>query len=228
MLRRNGVILGIWVMGSNAKAQQKGKNTAPVEVGSIKFPITEAFRYSLESIKKRFARALITALSVLLGIAFMVIILTMGTILPHAGQRPPEEYQLWMVIIALIVCGVGIVNSMLMSVTERYKEIGTVKCLGATDTNVLEIFLIEALLLGLLGGVIGAFAGWISAVAIFGFQYNVAAVFPPDELATVFAAYLTHIGESIGIAALLSVAAAAYPAYYAARLNPAEALRYEV
>ena len=133
------------------------------EIGSIKFPMGEAFRYCLESVRKHFTRALITALSVLLGIAFMVTLLTMGSILRGTGEAP-AAYQYWMVVIALLVCGVGIVNSMLMSVTERYKEIGTIKCLGATNGSVLEIFLIEALLLGLLGGVIGAFIGWISAV----------------------------------------------------------------
>ncbi len=198
------------------------------KVGSIKFPVSEAFRFSLESIRKRFTRALITALSVLLGIAFMVTILTMGTILANVGEQPPESYQLWMVIIALLVCGVGIVNSMLMSVTERYKEIGTMKCLGATDTNVLQIFLIEALLLGLLGGVIGAFAGWAAAMGIFGVQFGVGGILPAENLMPTLVSYLTYIGEAIGIAALLSVAAAAYPAFYAARLNPAEALRYEV
>jgi ABC-type antimicrobial peptide transport system permease subunit len=133
-----------------------------------------------------------------------------------------------MVIIALLVCGVGIINSMLMSVTERYKEIGTMKCLGATDSNVLQIFLIEALLLGLLGGVIGALAGWVAAIGIFGFQFGIAGVFPAESMGTVLMSYLTYIGEAIGIAAILSVAAAAYPAFYAARLKPAEALRYEV
>mgnify|MGYP000651512699 CR=1 FL=1 len=199
-----------------------------MEIGSISFPVTEAFRYCVESIRKRFTRALITAISILLGIAFYVTIRSMNTILPNVGQKPPQAYQLLMAIIALLVCGVGIVNSMLMSVTERYKEIGTIKCLGATDTSVLEIFLIEALLLGLLGGIIGAFSGWLVAVGIFSYQFGIGGVFPPDKIASVMLQYMTYIAEAVGISAFLSVVAAAYPAFYASRLHPAEALRYEI
>jgi putative ABC transport system permease protein len=212
------------VMSLKKKTSKKEPEAQPAEVGTIKFPIGEAFRYSMESIRKRFTRALITAFSVLLGIAFMVTILTMGTIMVSANQQSPPSYQLWMVAIALLVCGVGIVNSMLMSVTERYKEIGTIKCLGATDTNVLQIFLIESLLLGLLGGILGAVVGWVASVVIYGFQYGFSIVFSSANLVP----YVTYIIEAIITAGLLSVAAAAYPAFYAARLNPAEALRYEV
>jgi ABC-type antimicrobial peptide transport system permease subunit len=191
------------------------------EVGSIKFPITEAFKYCMESIKKRFTRTLITSLSVLLSIAFLVSLLTMGEILRQLGAGA-EQYQIWVAIIALLVCAVGIVNSMLMSVTERYKEIGTIKCLGATDGAVLEIFLIEALLLGIIGGIVGAIAGWVVTLAIYSAQgLN---VFFEGALLS----YARIIGMAIGISAFISITAAAYPAYYAAKLKPAEALRYEI
>jgi ABC-type antimicrobial peptide transport system permease subunit len=215
-------------MSSEIKEDQGSEEASLPEIGTITFPLSEAFRYSLESIKKRFTRALITAISILLGIAFYVTIRSMNVILPNVGQQPPQAYQMMMAIIALLVCGVGIVNSMLMSVTERYKEIGTIKCIGATDTSVLEIFLIEALLLGLLGGVIGAFVGWFAAVGIFSFQFGIGGVFPADKIAIVMIQYLRYIAEAIGIAVFLSVAAAAYPAFYAAKLHPAEALRYEI
>jgi len=191
------------------------------EVGSIKFPITEAFKYCMESIKKRFTRTLITSLSVLLSIAFLVSLLTMGEILRQLGAGA-EQYQIWVAIIALLVCAVGIVNSMLMAVTERYKEIGTIKCLGATDGAVLEIFLIEALLLGIIGGIVGAIAGWVVTLAIYSAQgLN---VFFEGALLS----YARIIGMAIGISAFISITAAAYPAYYAAKLKPAEALRYEI
>ena len=203
---------------------EASEGISETEIGTIKFPISEAFRFSLESIRKRFTRALITSLSILLGIAFMCVLLTMGTILRNVGEAPPA-YQYWMVVIALLVCGVGIVNSMLMAVTERYKEIGTMKCLGATDGSILSIFLLEALLLGVLGGTIGAVAGWLAAVIVYGLQLGWPAVFGFEG--AIFQ-YLYYIGLSIGAAVFLSVIAAAYPAYYAAKLNPSEALRYEV
>jgi len=147
----------------------------------------------------------------------------MGEILRQlAGAEQSEQYQIWVAIIALLVCAVGIVNSMLMSVTERYKEIGTIKCLGATDGAVLEIFLIEALLLGIIGGIVGAIAGWVVTLAIYSAQgLN---VFFEGALLS----YARIIGMAIGISAFISITAAAYPAYYAAKLKPAEALRYEI
>ena len=199
-----------------------GEEAAVGEIGTIKFPISEAFRYCLESIRKRFTRTLITSLSVLLSIAFLTSLLTMGEILGHIGGGGTAAYQLWVAVIALLVCAVGIVNSMLMSVTERYKEIGTIKCLGATDTAVLEIFMIESLLLGILGGVIGAIVGWIAAIVIYYFQ-GIQVFFEGAMLA-----YARIIGMSIGVSVLISVVGAAYPSLYAARLKPADALRYEV
>jgi len=199
---------------------------ASEEKREIVFPMGEAFRFSLESIRKRFTRAIITALSIVLGIAFLVTLLTMAAILGVAGGAagpPIEVYQMWMVIIALLVCGVGIVNSMLMSVTERYKEIGTMKCLGATSGVILEIFLIESVLLGLLGGVIGSAIGLITAIVTYGFQLGWTVI------ATVSAVtYVYNFGLAIAVALLLSIVAAMYPALYAARLDPVAALRYEI
>jgi len=193
------------------------------EKREIIFPISEAFRFSIESIRKRFTRALITALSIVLGISFMVVLLTMAAILRIVGGGGVEAYQYWMAIIAILVCGVGIINSMLMSVTERYKEIGTMKCLGATDGNILEIFLIESALLGLLGGVIGSVIGWLAGVLINGLQLGWSVVSQVS-----MSTYLYNFGLAILVAFGVSIAAAAYPAYVGAKLSPADALRYEI
>lgn len=199
------------------------------EKREIVFPISEAFRFSLESIRKRFTRALITALSIMLGIAFMATLTTTGAIVravqtPDGGGEPVQAYQYWMVVIALLVCSVGIINSMLMAVTERYKEIGTIKCLGATDGNILEIFLLESLLLGLFGGLVGSAIGWLAAVIMNGLQLGFDKVFS----ALLWGDYFFWIMIAISTALIISVFAGFLPALRAARLNPADALRYEV
>jgi len=158
-----------------------------------------------------------------LGISFMVVLLTMAAILRVVGGGGIEAYQYWMAIIAILVCGVGIVNSMLMSVTERYKEIGTMKCLGATDGNILGIFLIESALLGLLGGVIGSLIGWSAGILINGLQLGWSVVYQVP-----MGTYLYNFGLAILVAFGVSIAAAAYPAYVGAKLSPADALRYEI
>lgn len=214
----NSKIFNIVLIQLNAVEKMSSK-----EKREIIFPINEAFRFSLESIRKRFTRALITALSIVLGISFMVVLLTMAAILRVVGGGGVEAYQYWMAIIAILVCGVGIINSMLMSVTERYKEIGTMKCLGATDGNILEIFLIESALLGLLGGVIGSAIGWLAGVLINGFQLGWSVVSQVS-----MSTYLYNFGLAILVAFGVSIAAAAYPAYVGAKLSPADALRYEI
>lgn len=196
------------------------------EKQEITFPFSEAVKYSVESIRRRFTRAIITVISVVLGIAFLVALLTMAdiTIVLNPGSSGGEAlpaYQLWMAVIALLVCGVGIVNSMLMSITERYKEIGTIKCLGAMDRHVLELFLIESSVLGLLGGVIGSVVGWGAAMGIFYFNAGSAVL---GAVAT----SIRWIGWAIIISVVLSFGASVTPAYIAAKLNPAEALRYEI
>ena len=117
--------------------------------------------------------------------------------------------------IALLAAGVGIMNIMLVSVTERTREIGIRKAIGAKKFNILVQFLIESVSLSLLGGIIGIVLGVI--VGNFaGSLLNASAVIPMDwVLVGVFLCVL--IGVSFGT----------YPAYKAANLDPIEALRYE-
>jgi putative ABC transport system permease protein len=201
------------------------------EERAIIFPIGEAIAFSVESIRRRFTRAVITIVSIVLGIAFLSALLTISRIVialsgPAAGAQALPSYQLWMAIIALLVCGVGIVNSMLMSVTERYKEIGTIKTLGAEDVHILELFLIEGGIMGTVGGAIGGVVGWGVAFAIYALQSQS----PLISSIVTQAAFgsIDLIGYSVLLSVILSLMSSMVPAYMASKLSPVEALRYEV
>ncbi len=123
--------------------------------------------------------------------------------------------------ISLVVGGVGVMNTMYMSVMERVREIGVMKAVGATPRQILTIFLIESALLGVFGGVFGVIMGVLAAKGI-------EAVALSTGL-TMFRAYLGAdlIGGAVLFAALVGMLSGALPARYAASLNPVDALRYE-
>jgi len=120
--------------------------------------------------------------------------------------------------IALLVGGIGIMNIMLVSVTERTREIGVRKAVGARRQDVLVQFLIEAVMLSLVGGGIGLAIGW-------GLGAGVAALLPgdwPPAHVPLWAVLL-----SIGFSVFVGVVFGVYPAGKASRLDPIDALRYE-
>ncbi len=118
-------------------------------------------------------------------------------------------------VIALLVAGIGIMNIMLVSVTERIKEIGIRKAIGATRRDILTQFLMEAIFLSQFGGVVGVILGIIggNVVAI---VLNVPAVVPMD-----WAFY------GMAVCSLIGIGFGIYPAWRAANLDPIESLRFE-
>jgi putative ABC transport system permease protein len=117
--------------------------------------------------------------------------------------------------VSLLVGGIGIMNIMLVSVTERTREIGVRKALGATRKAILFQFLIEALVLCFLGGVIGVLAGWGGARIMSDVAGWQTAVSPSSVVIA--------LGFSAGIGLFFGI----WPAQRAARLDPIDALRYE-
>ena len=123
--------------------------------------------------------------------------------------------------ISLVVGGIGIMNIMLVSVTERTREIGLRKAVGATFKEILEQFLVESVLLTLFGGLIGVLFGsilsWVIGSILVNFFLPSWVIIVPLDAMFLAAAVSTIIGLVFGI----------YPARRAAQLSPTEALRYE-
>ena len=128
--------------------------------------------------------------------------------------------------LALAVATLGIVNTLVMAILERRREIGVLKALGAADADVQQLFFVEAGVMGLFGGFLGVFFGWVLGRAItFGTNvYLKRQALNPIELSSV-PWWLILAG--IVFAVLVSLVAGLYPASRAAKLNPVDALRYE-
>ena len=130
----------------------------------------------------------------------------------------------WVVVLSLLVTVICIANAMLMSVTERFKEIGTMKCLGALSSFIRRIFLIESALVGLVGSVIGLAVGTLFTLVMYAAAYGV-----PLALASMDLGWIAlYSAVSLVAGLVLSIVAAIYPASVASRMVPATALRSNI
>lgn len=206
----------------------------------IPWPI--AFSVSMAGMRRRFVRAMITMAGVVLAIAFLCYMLVTETLtealvaarndelnvlLQRAGVdifggSGTDKMTILLLGLTLLTSLVGIVNAMLMAVTERVKEIGTLKCLGATDQFIVRSYFLESTVQGICGASLGMLVGVVVAtvVSLANFGMHTLRFFP-----------WLGVGGSLLIAllagAVLSVLAAIVPAYMAARKQPVEALRVE-
>jgi len=135
------------------------------------------------------------------------------------GTSPKDS---WLAILSLMVCVVGIVNAQLMAVTERFREIGTFKCLGALNSFVVRIFVVEAIYQGFLGGAVGSILGVVVATLSLTWKLGWIVLTEWPLLANLYT-----LAWATGLAVLLSLIGVIYPALVAAQMHPAVALRSE-
>jgi putative ABC transport system permease protein len=187
------------------------------EFKNVDPPFWVAWNQAKASIRVRFLRMMITTLGIALGIAFFASMMTL-----RAGRGPSpvqsEAQMNWLVGTSLIMCLVGVTNSMLMSVTERFREIGTIKCLGASDGFIVKVFFLEALLLGTIGSLAGACAGTFLMSAVMSFSKS----------APTFSSILLVALLGTAVGGVMTVLAAIAPAIQAAKMPAAAALRVDV
>ena len=197
------------------------------------------------NITVRLGRSLLVTSGIILALAFLTYIMSSDAMLRSVRDKAPTEQleQLrqsgalstlddqdaiiqtrWMVGLALLVSFVGILNAMLLSVTERYAEIGTMKCLGALDGLIVRLFLLESIFQGIvgtsLGIVIGLLLAFVEGYATFGEALG-GGVMPWGGL-------LRIVGIAFVSGVLLTIAGALYPGWRAAKMKPVEAMRSEV
>jgi len=224
---------------------QAGQAGRIVIESQIVLPWSRTLQMTRENIFVRFGRSVITASGIFLGIAFLSAVLfgsaaarvqetlvksQVGLISTDTAEM--QARTIWLVAMSLLVATVGIVNSMLMSVTERYKEIGTMKCLGALDRFIVRLFILESALLGMLGSLTGTIVGTGAMTAVYAGRMGWGhALSSWKETCLVLGGTSVPlwVGIIVGllIGSFLSVCAALYPAWRAAKMPPAAALRSE-
>jgi ABC-type antimicrobial peptide transport system permease subunit len=231
-------------MKNRYAAREKGRGPNAVE-RLVVLPFKKSIEISFKNIRVRFFRSMITTLSLVLAVSFLSFVSVsidvangllsiQNPTLRHALTRSGYDIeaedttvgsspkQRWIIILSLLVCVVGIVNAQLMAVTERFREIGTMKCLGALDRFILMLFLLEAGMQGLAGAFVGTLAGalfsLINAVISFGTIAVSTLVWTDIFLSIMFAT---------GVGFVLSLIGVVYPAIVAARMQPVEAMRVE-
>ncbi|MCW8132781.1 MAG: hypothetical protein KIS92_20715 [Planctomycetota bacterium] len=137
-------------------------------------------------------------------------------------QEEAKSRDTWLIALALLVALVGIMNSMLMSVTERFREIGTMKCLGALDSFIVKIFLIESSMMGFLGTTFGILLGLAMSLGKlwWGYGGTVFGFVPGGDLGM-------RVLVALAVGTGLAFAGAIVPAMIAARMEPVAAMRVD-
>lgn len=207
-------------------------------------PYRKVVQIALRGLRVRMVKTFLVTACIALALAFLTYILCSNSMTASLADRASDALQqrlareglleqlqgtqqqsqtAWMLGIALLISFVGIVNAMLISVTERFREIGTMKCLGGLDSFIVKLYLIESLFQGLIGTLLGMALG-VALAYIEGFSRFGAeawSLLAPQTLARLLAL-------TLGAGIILTVAGALYPAWRAAKMEPVDAMRSEV
>ena len=208
----------------------------------VKVPWGVVLGVSWGSLRRRFLRSLITMLGVVLAIAFLTYMMVtddlmralialkddrLNVLLQKAGVDiftggAKDPMMVMLIGLSLLTCLVGIVNAMMMSVTERIKEIGTLKCLGARDGFIVQTYFVESSMQGVIGTALGMVGGLLVTLAVGLGTYGqvVLSHFPVGPA-------LQSLGLALVMGSLMSVGASILPAYWAAKKQPVDAMRVE-
>ncbi len=213
----------------------------------IVLPWRRSIQICAGGIRTRLGRSVVTLLGVVLAIAFLMSVMTSRVMVgewiaradpainlklqknlgidpaDEAARRREAQKQVWLISLSILVCLVGIVNSMLMSVTERIREIGTMKCLGALDAFIVRLFFLESVFQGLVGTLIGIPLGFVLSFLRLGISFEFGAI----AYGHLAASTLLNSVLALVAGTVLTVLAAIYPAYVAAKMQPVEAMRVE-
>jgi len=195
-------------------------------IGELKLRYDLVWSLAVSSLRVRLVRTLVTVLTITTATAFMMYLLSVppspAQLARIAAGEPQSRSWILMLVLALVVSGAGVLNTMLMSVSQRLREIGTIKCLGALDSLVLLSVLVEAALLGLLGAVVGVVVGLLIAILLGAVDHG-GGVFGVMSWGIIPVQVLFVFG--VGMA--LTTMGAAVPAWIASKLPPIEAMRGE-
>lgn len=207
-------------------------------------PFRKLVRIAWKNIRVRLLRSMLVNCGIILALAFLMYVTYSDALQRYALESTSAEFldtlkargisidrddadtriqMRWMVGLALLISFVGILNAMVLNVTERFREIGTIKCLGALDSLVIKLYLIESAFQGLVGTTVGIALGGCLAFGE-GFRLYGGSTFSlvPGKTA------VTIVGLCALSGIVLSIGGALYPAWLAARMQPVEAMRREV
>jgi len=213
----------------------------------VTFPWRRTFQMCWSNVRNRRGRFSLTLVCVAIMVAFLMSSMTYHGILAglvrsedvhvravlervgaftadEASLRKQSHQRVWIIVLSSVLCLTGITNTMLMSVTERSGEIGTLKCLGSLDSYVVRLFLLESLLVGGIGSLAGTLIGYLLGIA----QVGLSLEFSLLAVGRLAAPWARAAPIAVVAGTVLTVVSAAYPTYVAARMNPVEAMRVEI